>query len=98
MMTSAKLALAACFLLSAVSAGAFTYDNRTNQSPEAQARFRDQQSQPNNGLRIGDSHFSLQFSGGGFGNNQPGVDSRFVPSSNPDFANPYYTQIIPDRH
>jgi hypothetical protein len=63
----------------------------------AQARFRDQQSQPNNGLRIGDSHFSMQFSGG-FGNNQPGVDSRFVPSSKPDFANPYYTQIIPDRH
>jgi hypothetical protein len=90
-MPSFKFALAlvaACGVLSSVAASAFTYDSRTNQDPTGLAKFRDSLS---NGGKIGNSHFSVQFSGGNSGDGQSGADSRFVPSSNPAFANPYYS-------
>ena len=93
-MSAARFVLAftaSAVLLTAASAGAFTYDNRTNQSPEVQAQLRGQEGQLSNGMKIGNSHFSMQFSGGGYGNGQSGIENRFVPSSNPDFANPYYS-------
>jgi len=91
-MPSARFALAlaaAGLVLSSVSASAFTYDNRTNQSPEVQAQLRGQEGLLTDGSRIGNSHFSMQFSGGGYGSQQGGADSRFVPSTNPDLNNPF---------
>jgi hypothetical protein len=95
-MTVAKLALAAvaCSVLAAASANAFTYDNRTNQDPTGLQKFRD--SLGGNG-HDGKSHFSFSVTGPNGGNgqgsydNQTGVNSRFVPSANPAFSNPYYT-------
>lgn len=83
-------AIAACGILSSLSAGAFTYDNRTNQGPNGEAQLRAQALQGQNG-RIGNSHFSVQFSGSGYGAGQSGADSRFVPSANPDLQNPFYS-------
>ena len=71
----------------AVSANAFTYDNRTNQNPDGSARFTD----PDSALgkrSSGDSHFSMHFSGGGPGG-QTSSDDRFVPSSNGVFSSPF---------
>ena len=80
-------AAAVSVLVASASAGAFTYDNRTNQNPDVQAQLRGANGLP---VQQKNSHFSMQFSGSGLGNNQAsGVQGRFVPSSNPDFQTPY---------
>jgi hypothetical protein len=89
-MKIAKLILATIAVygtLSAVSAGAFTYDNRTNQSPDAALRLKQ-----NKDGSFGNSHFSMQFSGGSGVGGQSGVQNRFVQSSNPDLANPFNSE------
>jgi hypothetical protein len=88
-MQTLKLSLAViatCTLMSAVSAQAFTYDNRTNQGPDGSAKFRDPESALSNG---GSSNFSLKFSSSGMNGGQNGTDSRFVQSSNPAFSSPF---------
>jgi hypothetical protein len=90
-MSALKISVAVVALLGAVSAQAFTYDSRTNQDPSGQAKLRAAANAMANGGKIGNSHFSMQFSGGPSGYGQGGIENRFVPSANPAFANPYYS-------
>ena len=103
-MTASTLRLTAlvavgCFV--SVAAHAFTYDNRTNQTPNGAAHFQDPDAALANG--DSDSHFSMKFSGG---SNQPmssGLNSRFVPSSNNAFSSPFnspnnFDNAMGDRH
>jgi hypothetical protein len=39
--------------------------------------------------KIGNSHFSMQFSGSSSGYGQSGIQNRFVPSSNSAFSSPF---------
>ncbi len=85
----ASAALSATFLIAA-SAQAFTYDNRTNQSSDGSARFRDP-ADPANAKTDDHSGFSFKVSGGAApGAGAGGVESRFLPSANSQFNSPYY--------
>lgn len=84
-MSTRKFVLAAVAVIgvaAALPAQAFTYDSRTNQGGDA-SKFQDPDSQTK---KLGDSHFSMQFSGGSSGQQQSGYDSRFVPSGNSAFG------------
>ena len=92
-----RLALAAgaaAVVMGAASAQAFTYDNRTNQTPSGAARYADPDdaltpTAPDSKDSGSKSGFSFHFSGGPQGNAPQGFDERFVPSANPAFASPY---------
>jgi hypothetical protein len=82
-MTLAKFALAAALFAAAGAANAFTYDSRTIQSPEAQARLMGGASNSHS------PHFSFSVNGGNPNGAQSGIDGRFLPSANPAFQSPF---------
>ncbi len=89
----------AAFVVSVATSGlahAFTYESQMNQSNAAALRGQDPAQAYKNGMKIGDSHFSMQFSGSGAPQGG-GYDSRMVPSGNSSFSDPNTSPNFMDK-